>query len=199
MRLKPIIFFLIVGSLAGFFVYREVTRVGDPGLINIGQQAPDFTLKGEDGRPIKLSDYRGKLVFLNFWATWCLPCVEEMPEMEKLNKTFKDRKFQMLAVSVDTDWDVVKQFYKAHNLTIPAALDPGHQISGLYKVFKFPETFLMVGALGESTRHVSRRLSDSAAGSKAEHRKPASRALVWAPLPGAAVQFHEILFRLRKV
>lgn len=152
MRLKPIIFFLIVGSLAGFFVYREVTRVGDPGVINIGQQAPDFTLKGENGRPIKLSDYRGKLVFLNFWATWCLPCVEEMPEMEKLNNTFKDRKFQMLAVSVDTDWDVVKQFYKAHNLTIPAALDPGHQISGLYKVFKFPETFL-IDANGYVVRH----------------------------------------------
>jgi peroxiredoxin len=78
---------------------------------------------------IKLSDYRGKLVFLNFWATWCLPCVEEMPEMETLKNTFKDRKFQMLAVSVDTDWDVVKKFYKEHNLTIPAGLDPGHQIS----------------------------------------------------------------------
>ena len=58
----------------------------------------------------------------------------------------------MLAVSVDTDWDVVKQFYKAHNLTIPAALDPGHQISGLYKVFKFPETFLIDGN-GYVVRH----------------------------------------------
>ena len=65
MRLKPIIFFLVVGSLAGFFVYREVTRVGDVGVVNVGQQAPDFTVKGEDGRPIKLSDYRGKLVILS--------------------------------------------------------------------------------------------------------------------------------------
>jgi peroxiredoxin len=152
MRLKPIIFFLVVGSLAGFFVYREVTRVGDPGVINIGQQAPDFTVKGEDGQPIKLSDYRGKLVFLNFWATWCVPCIEEMPEMETLKNTFKDRKFQMLAVSVDTDWDTVKKFYKEHNLTIPAGLDPGHQISGLYKVFKFPETFL-IDANGYVVRH----------------------------------------------
>jgi peroxiredoxin len=152
MRAKPIIFFLVVGSLASWFVYREVTRVGTPGVINIGQQAPDFTVKGEDGREIKLSDYRGKLVFLNFWATWCGPCIEEMPAMEKLKNTFKDRKFQMLAISVDTNWDVIKKFYAEHNLTIPAGLDPGHQVSGLYKVFKFPETFLIDGN-GYVVRH----------------------------------------------
>ena len=145
MRLKPIIFFLVVCSIAGYFVYREVTRVGDVGVINIGQQAPDFAIKGDDGREIKLSQYRGKLVFLNFWATWCAPCVEEMPEMEVLKNTFKDRKFQMLAVSVDTNWEVVKEFYKDHNLTIPAFLDPGRQVSSVYKVFKFPETFLIDG------------------------------------------------------
>ena len=55
MRLKPIIFFLLVGSLAGFFVYREVTRVGDPGMVNIGQQAPDFTLTDAQGNPVTLS------------------------------------------------------------------------------------------------------------------------------------------------
>jgi len=152
MRVKPILFFLIVGSIAGYFVYREVTRVGQPGVINIGQQAPDFAIKGEDGREIKLSNYRGKVVFLNFWATWCLPCVEEMPEMETMKNTFKDRKFQMLAVSVDTNWDVVKTFYKEHHLTIPAFLDPGHQVSNLYKVFKFPETFLIDGN-GHVIRH----------------------------------------------
>ena len=145
MRLKPILFFLIVGSIAGYFVYREVTRVGEPGVLNIGQQAPDFAIKGDDGREIKLSDYRGKLVFLNFWATWCLPCVEEMPEMETMKNTFKDRKFQMLAISVDTNWEAVKQFYQEHKLTIPAYLDPGRQLSARYKVFKYPETFLIDG------------------------------------------------------
>src|SRR5262249_50978667 len=107
-RAKPLIFFLVIGSIAGYLVFKEVTRVGKPGIINIGQQAPDFSLKDENGHAIKLSDYRGKLVFLNFWATWCGPCVDEMPEMESMYKALKDRKFQMLAVSIDTDWDTVR-------------------------------------------------------------------------------------------
>src|SRR5262245_50308631 len=83
-RVKAIIFFLVVGSLASYFVYKEASRKGEPGVINIGQQAPDFSIKNQQGRVVKLSDYRGKVVFLNFWATWCQPSVQEMPEMETL-------------------------------------------------------------------------------------------------------------------
>ena len=151
-RVIPIIFFLVVGSVAGFFVYREVTRVGAPGVINIGQQAPEFSIKDQQGNPVKLSDYRGKVVFLNIWGTWCQPCIEEMPEMETLNNRFKDRKFQMMAVSIDNDWDEVNKFYKEHNLTMPAFLDPGHQIAELYKVYKYPETFL-IDANGFVVKH----------------------------------------------
>jgi peroxiredoxin len=151
-RVKAIIFFLVVGSVAGYFVFREVTRVGEPGVINIGQQAPDFAIKDQQGRPIKLSDYRGKVVFLNIWGTWCGPCVEEMPEMQTLYQTFKDRKFEMIPISIDNDWEDVNKFYKEHNLTLPAYLDPGHQIASLYKVYKYPETFL-IDANGYVVKH----------------------------------------------
>ena len=144
-RVKAILFFVIVGSVAGYFIYKEATRVGQPGVINIGQKAPDFSIKDQQGRLVKLSDHRGKVVFLNIWGTWCLPCIKEMPSMEVLNNKYKDRKFQMMAVSVDNDWDVVNEFYKEHKLTLPAFLDPGHQVSNLYKVFKYPETFLIDG------------------------------------------------------
>ena len=152
-RVKAIVFFLIVGSVAGFFVYREVTRVGELGIINIGQQAPDFSIKDQSGKLIKLSDYRGKVVFLNIWATWCGPCIQEMPAMETLNQAFKDRKFQMIAITVDNDWKEVNEFYKEHNLTLPAFLDPGHQIANIYKVNKYPETFL-IDANGYVVKHV---------------------------------------------
>jgi peroxiredoxin len=151
-RIKAIVFFLLVSSVAGYFVFREVTRVGEPGVINVGQQAPDFSIKDRQGNLIKLSDYRGKVVFLNLWGTWCLPCIQEMPTMETLNNKFKDRKFQMLPISIDNDWEEVNKFYKDHNLTLPAFLDPGHQIANLYKVYKYPETFL-IDANGSVVKH----------------------------------------------
>ena len=151
-RVKAVIFFLVVGSVAGYFVYKEVTRVGEPGIINIGQQAPDFSIKDQEGRLVKLSDYRGKVVFLNVWGTWCQPCIAEMPEMETLYQAFRDRKFQMMAVSIDNDWEDVNKFYQEHNLTLPAFLDPGHQIANLYKVYKYPETFL-IDANGHVVKH----------------------------------------------
>ena len=152
-RAKAILFFLFVGSIAGYFVYGEITRVGKPGVINIGQISPDFTIKDQNGHPIKLSDYRGKVVFLNFWATWCGPCVEEAPDMERLNKRLKDRKFQMLTVAIDTDWKPVNEFYAKHGLTVPVFLDPGQQIArGLYKITGVPETFL-IDANGHVVKH----------------------------------------------
>lgn len=151
-RVKAIIFFLVVGSVAGFFVYKEVTRVGAPGVINIGQQAPDFSIKDQSGHVVKLSDFRGKVVFLNLWGTWCEPCTREMPQMETMYQAFKGKKFQMLAISIDNDWKEVNEFYKSKNLTIPAFLDPGHQIANLYKVAKFPETFL-IDANGYVVKH----------------------------------------------
>ena len=151
-RIKAILFFLVVSSVAGFFVYREVTRVGEPGVINIGQQAPDFSIKDQQGRLIKLSDYRGKVVFLNIWATWCLPCIKEMPAMQVLNQRLKDRKFQMLPISIDNGWEEVNKFYKDYSLTLPAFLDPGRQIANVYKVYKVPETFL-IDANGSVVKH----------------------------------------------
>src|SRR2546425_12236674 len=102
-RAKALPFFLFVGSIAGYFVYGEITRVGKPGVINIGQISPDFTIKDQNGHPIKLSDYRGKVVFLNFWATWCGPCVEEAPAIERLYREHRRQGFTILAVSTDLD------------------------------------------------------------------------------------------------
>ena len=144
-RVKAIVFFVVVGLIAGFFVYREATHVGEPGIINIGQKAPDFSIKDESGKLVKLSDFRGKVVFLHFWGTWCTSCLPEMPEVEKMYETFKDRKFVMIPISIDNGWDEVHQFYKERNITFPAYLDPGHQIANLYKVKGWPESFIIDG------------------------------------------------------
>src|SRR5215831_8926860 len=142
MRLKPILFFWVVGSFAvGVGAHQYLN--GEGGFIRIGQIAPDFTGRTPEGKTAKLSDYRGKLVLLNFWSSWCEPCASEMPDLEVFNKAFKDRKFQMLTFSVDTDQDAAVKFYNKFKLTMPWFPDPGQVVASRYKVSGFPETFLI--------------------------------------------------------
>jgi peroxiredoxin len=115
--------------------------------------AADFTLRDLDGKAHKLSDYRGKVVFLNFWATWCPPCREEMPAMERLNEILGGKDFVMLAVNVDENIKDLEAFVKEtpHGFTILS--DADGKIQKLYKVFKFPETFI-IDQRGEIVEHL---------------------------------------------
>lgn len=140
-RIKPILFFAVVILLSAFLVLRQPSSDS----VNVGDVAPDFSIKDPSGQEIKLSDYRGNLVFLNFWYTDCVPCVTEMPDMEKIYEGFKDRKFKMMAVSIDIEWEKVEKFYQDKNLSLPAFHDPGRKVASRYNVYKFPETYLIDG------------------------------------------------------
>jgi peroxiredoxin len=109
---------------------------------------PDFTLSTPDGKKLSLKDFRGKLVFLNFWASWCVPCREEMPAMERLYKEFKDKNFVVLAVSVKDRRQDAIDFVKELKLTYPIALDPEGQAGLLYGAWGLPTTYL-IGPKGE--------------------------------------------------
>src|SRR5215207_8878741 len=111
-RLKPIVFFAVVAAAALFFVLRKPVSV----VINVGDPAPEFAVKDVNGKELKLSDLRGNVVFLNFWYTTCAPCIKEMPDMELVNRVFKDRKFKMVPISVDTNFEDVQKFYATHKL-----------------------------------------------------------------------------------
>lgn len=108
-----------------------------------GQPAPAFSLPSMDGGKMTLADYRGKVVLLNFWATWCPPCKEEMPSMQKLYEHFKDRDFVMLTVSIDDHSEDVAPFMKELGLTFPVGFDPGAVVGGEYGLTGVPETFLI--------------------------------------------------------
>jgi len=109
---------------------------------------PDFSLVNPDGKKISLKNLRGKIVFLNFWASWCVPCREEMPAMEKLYQEFKDKNFTILAVAVkDRKQDAIN-FVKELKLTYPVALDPEGQAGLLYGAWGLPTTYL-IGPKGE--------------------------------------------------
>lgn len=110
----------------------------------VGHLAPDFVLQTLDGREVRLSDYRGHVVFLNFWATWCGPCKIEMPAMEHLYREFRPKGFAVLAVSSDADGaSVTKPYRDALGLTFTIAHDPELVVAHLYGVRSLPLTFLV--------------------------------------------------------
>ncbi len=106
-------------------------------------EAPDFTLKDLNGKEVKLKDYRGKIVFLNFWATWCLPCRVEMPSMEKLYAQFKSRNFTILAINLRENSRTVKDFQKEFKLTFPILLDTDGSVGLEYAARAIPTTYLV--------------------------------------------------------
>ncbi len=106
--------------------------------------APDFTLKGLDGIKKSLIDFRGKVILLNFWATWCPPCRQEMPDMEKLYRNFKDRGFVIIAVAANAlSAKRVKSFVKKLGLTFPVFLDPDGHVRNNYEVMAMPMSYII--------------------------------------------------------
>ena len=107
------------------------------------QDAKEFTLKDVTNKKVNLKDYRGKVVMLNFWATWCGPCREEMPSMEKLYKQFKEKGFVIIAVASGEDINSVNKFIKQYNLTFPALIDSEYKVTDNYKVWALPTTYFI--------------------------------------------------------
>ncbi|MGH8057753.1 MAG: peroxiredoxin family protein, partial [Candidatus Entotheonellia bacterium] len=106
--------------------------------------APDFVLPDVEGRSVRLRELRGKLVLLNFWATWCAPCRIEMPSMERLYQTFKKAEFALLAVSIDRQGtQMVRPFVEELKLTFPILLDQTMEVSRQYGLRGLPTTYLI--------------------------------------------------------
>src|SRR5881409_2431146 len=111
----------------------------------VGMTAPDFRLPDMAGKSQRLSDYRGKVVFLNFWATWCKPCKEEMPSMQMMWENFKTEDFVILAVSMDrvTTKKDIPSFIESMRLTFPVLTDSWGQTDKRYKLMGVPETYII--------------------------------------------------------
>ena len=106
-------------------------------------RAFDFTLKDLQGRPVSLKDFRGKVVFLNFWATWCPPCGLEMPAMEDLHKDFANQGLVILAINYRERPEEIKTFFTQHHLTFTTLLDKEAEVFGLYQAWSLPTTYLI--------------------------------------------------------
>jgi len=108
------------------------------------RKAPDFSLKDLNGKGVEIKQFKGKVIFLNFWATWCGPCKEEMPGMEALHQQLKEKNFVMLTISVDYEGiKPVQEFINKHRYTFSVLLDPKGETLDLFEVKGIPTTFLI--------------------------------------------------------
>ncbi|HAM81216.1 thiol-disulfide oxidoreductase ResA [Ornithinibacillus bavariensis] len=119
----------------------------DKAIYSVGDEAPDFQLNQVNDhnelKTVRLSDFRGKGVMLNFWGTWCKPCESEMPYMQKLYPEYKEKGIEIIAVNLDATEFVVDQFINKYNLTFPIPHDTKDQVRDLYKVGPIPSTFFI--------------------------------------------------------
>jgi len=113
-------------------------------LIKGDKKAPDFSLVDLNGKKVGLKQFRGKIILLNFWATWCGPCKEEMPFLEILHQQFKEKDFVLLTVSVDyEEAKLVREFINKQRYTFPVLLDPKCEVLDLFEVKGIPTTFII--------------------------------------------------------
>ena len=107
------------------------------------QKAPEFSLKDVNGRTVTLASLKGKVVLLNFWATWCPPCLSEMPKFNALYKEMKGRGLEIVAISADRSADYLKDYISKNSLEFKVLYDEDRSVLKRYKVFSMPTTFLI--------------------------------------------------------
>ena len=151
MRQQWIVVLAIVGLL-GVGLFAATRLLGDELFpVTVGSKAPEFAAATVDATPVPktLADFRGKVILLNVWATWCVPCVVEMPSIQKLHAEFADRGLQVIAVSVDDAGaeEKIRSFLVEHRLTFLVLHEPSGAIQRAYQTTGVPETFV-IGADG---------------------------------------------------
>ncbi|MEX2179161.1 MAG: TlpA disulfide reductase family protein [Gemmatimonadaceae bacterium] len=137
----------IVAALAGTLGLGAFALRDDLFPVDIGSQAPDFVARTVDGshQVRTLEDYRGKVIVLNIWATWCAPCIVEMPSIERLHRMFPDSDLRVVAISIDdfVGADSVARYARGLGLSFDILLDSTHSIERGYRVTGYPETFVI--------------------------------------------------------
>lgn len=130
---------IVGGAAFGFISLQDRKGYG----LKPGTSAPEFRLRGLDGRVQDLVSLRGRVALVNFWATWCPPCVEEMPSLERLHRALGTEGLAVVGISVDEDENAVRDFVARHGLTFPILRDPGGRVAAAYSATGYPETFVI--------------------------------------------------------
>lgn len=131
-----------IGALTAALIFVVAGEVRER-VVGVNDRAPDFRVTTDSGRTLSRSDFGGKLLVLNFWATWCPPCVDEMPSLEQLHRTLGPKGLVVFGLSVDKDEQVYRRFLEQAKISFPTARDNGQRINLEYGTVKFPETYII--------------------------------------------------------
>ena len=128
----------VAAGAAAFFVASRA-----PHAVQIGQAAPDFTVPVFPQGQVRLHDFRGRVSLVNFWATWCPPCVDESPSLQKFAEQIRSQGVEVIGISVDQDAAALQEFINQFHLTFTVGRDPGQELAHRYGTFKYPETYIL--------------------------------------------------------
>jgi peroxiredoxin len=132
---------LVLGAALAVSLLAAASRAAAPTLV--GKDAPDFVLKGMDGRNLRMSEYRGQVVLVNFWARWAGDSRQEMPALDRINTTYGRAGLVVLGVSIDEDLARAREFANAMKVSYPILFDTGSDIGRDYQLQKMPMTILV--------------------------------------------------------
>lgn len=131
------------GIQAGLAVASMLVSSLALGTVKVSDEAPDFTLKTLEGPNLRLEEYRGQVVLLNFWASWCGPCRQEMPILDRLHQRYEDTGFAVLGVNVEGETAPAQKIVDKTNVTFPVLIDEGQSVSELYSLEAMPSTVVI--------------------------------------------------------
>jgi peroxiredoxin len=130
---------LALTALLVFVLYSSIHER----IVTVGDSAPDFQITTDNGQKITAASFGGRLLVLNFWATWCQPCVEEVPSLDEFAKEMAGSGVVVLGVSMDTNPKLYRDFLSRNHISFLTARDPGAKISADYGTFKYPESYII--------------------------------------------------------
>jgi cytochrome c biogenesis protein CcmG/thiol:disulfide interchange protein DsbE len=133
---------ILVGFVALFVIFFSRPH-GVSHAPSLGEQVPGFNLKKDTGEPVTISDFRGKILVLNFWASWCAPCLDELPSLNRLSERYADKGVQVVGISVDEDPDAYRNFLTKNRISFLTLRNHTRSVSEQYGTYKLPETYII--------------------------------------------------------